>query len=75
MPKKASLAVKKLIESAVANASHNFSLKSDNLFVKEIRVDQGPIMKRSMARARGSSAPIHKHTSHIKVVLAEKDNK
>jgi large subunit ribosomal protein L22 len=75
MPKKASLAVKKLLESAVANASHNFNLKSDNLIVKEITVDQGPIIKRWRARARGTAASIHKHTSHIKVVLAEKDNK
>jgi large subunit ribosomal protein L22 len=73
MSKKASLVVKKLIESAVANASHNFNLKSDNLFVKEITVDQGPIIKRWRARARGRAASIHKHTSHIKVVLAEKE--
>ena len=80
MPKKASLAVKKLIESAKANASHNFNLKSEDLFVKEISVDQGTIIKRWMPRARGSASSIHKHTSHIKVVLApqadnKKDNK
>ena len=75
MPKKASLAVKKLIESATANATHNFDLKKENLFVKEITVDQGPILKRWRARARGRAASIHKHTSHVKVVLAEKDNK
>lgn len=73
IPKRASLAVKKLIESAIANATHNFDLKKENLFVKEITVDQGPIIKRWRARARGRAASIHKHTSHIKVVLAERE--
>jgi large subunit ribosomal protein L22 len=73
MPKKASKAVKKLVESAIANASHNFNLNPETLFVKEITVDQGPILKRWRARARGRAASIHKHTSHIKVVLAEQE--
>jgi large subunit ribosomal protein L22 len=75
MPKKASLAVKKLIESAVANAKHNHDLKAEDLFIKEIFVDQGPILKRWRARARGRASSIHKHTSHIRVVLDKKNNK
>lgn len=75
MPKRAATPVKKLIESAVANASHNFNLKAEDLFVKEITVDGGPIIKRWRARARGRASSIHKHTSHIKVVLDKKDNK
>jgi large subunit ribosomal protein L22 len=75
MPKRASLPIQKLLKSASANATHNFNLKTEDLFIKEITVDQGPIMKRSMPRARGRAFPIHKHTSHIKVVLAEKVNK
>ena len=74
MPKKASSAIKKLVESAVANAKHNHDLKSQDLFIKEITVDQGPILKRWRARARGRASSIHKHTSHVKVVL-DKVNK
>jgi large subunit ribosomal protein L22 len=73
MVKRGALPVQKLLESAMANATHNFNLKTDNLFIKEITVDQGPILKRWRARARGRASSIHKHTSHIKLVLAEKD--
>lgn len=73
--KKASLPIKKLIASAVANATHNFNMKPENLFIKEITVDGGPILKRWRARARGRAFPIHKHTSHIKIVLADKTEK
>ncbi len=72
MPKRASLPIQKLLQSASANATHNFNLKPADLFIKEITVDGGPIIKRSMPRARGRAFPIHKHTSHVKVVLAEK---
>ena len=75
MTKRAALPVQKLLQSAVANATHNFNLKSEDLFVKEITVDGGSIMKRWRARARGRAFPIHKHTSHVKIVLAEKINK
>lgn len=72
MPKRAAMPVQKLLQSAMANASHNFNLKTDNLFVEEISVNAGPIMKRWRARARGRAFPIHKHTSHVKLILAEK---
>ncbi len=72
VPKKASAPIKKLLDSAIANAVHNFNIQPENLFVKEISVNQGPIMKRSMPRARGRAFPIHKHTSHVNLVLAEK---
>ncbi len=75
IPKKASLPITKLIKSAVANASHNFKMGAENLYIKEITVNGGPILKRSMPRARGRAFPIHKHTSHIRVVLAEKGAK
>lgn len=74
-PQKASLAVGKLLKSAIANATHNFNLKVEDLFVKEITVDGGPILKRWRARARGRASSIHKHTSHIKIVLADKNGK
>jgi large subunit ribosomal protein L22 len=61
-----------LINSAVANAKHNFSLSADTLIVKEFRVDAGATMKRSMPRAHGSAFPIRKRTSHITLILAPK---
>lgn len=63
--------IEKLIKSAVANAVNNFELKEDNLFIKEIRVDEGPTIHRWMPRARGRATPIRKRTSHISLVLAE----
>jgi large subunit ribosomal protein L22 len=73
--KKAKHPIADLIDSAVANASHNFKLDKANLIVKEIRVDQGYVMKRSMPMARGSAFPIKKRTSHVKVVLAPGQDK
>ena len=75
MSKRAAAPIKKLVESAVANASHNFNLKADTLYIKEITVDGGPILKRFRARARGRASSIHKHTSHVKLVLDEINNK
>lgn len=71
IPKRSSMPIEKLLKSAVANAEHNFNLKADTLFVKEAIVNQGPVFKRFMPRARGSAAMIRKRTSHVKIVLAE----
>ena len=59
-----------LIDSAVANASHNHKIGKEGLFVKEIRVDQGYVLKRSMPMSRGSAFPIKKRTSRVSIVLA-----
>lgn len=72
MPKRAALPIKKLIDSAIANAEKNFQLDRKNLFVQAITVDQGIVMKRSMLAARGSAHPIRKKLSKVKVVLGEK---
>lgn len=64
--------IKKLIESAVANAEHGKVLDVDKLYVKTITVDQGPVMKRFMPRAQGRAFGLRKRTSHINVVLGEK---
>ncbi|HEY4496095.1 MAG TPA: 50S ribosomal protein L22 [Candidatus Paceibacterota bacterium] len=69
--KAAASPVKNVIESAVANAGENFKVTKDKLFVKEIRVDAGPTMKRMMPRARGTANRIKKRTSRITVVLSE----
>ncbi len=61
----------KLLNSAVSNAEHNFNLKKENLYISEIRVDGGPILKRFMPRARGSVSPIQKKTSHVFIGLQD----
>ena len=71
--KAAARPVRKLLESATANAKHNNQIERDNLFVKTIVVNEGPTMKRFMPRAMGASGSIRKRTSHITVVLAAKD--
>lgn len=70
--KKAKGPIHDLLDSAIANAGHNHKIEADTLFVKEIRVDQGVILKRSRPMARGSAFPIKKRTSHISLVLEER---
>ncbi len=70
--KKASVIVKKLIDSAVANASQNKEVDVDNLYVGRIFVDEGPTWKRFRPRSMGRFNRILKRTSHITVVLTEK---
>lgn len=70
--KRAALPVQKLLASAVANAGDTRNISENNLFIKEIRVDAGPTIKRFMPRAFGRATPIRKRTSHISIVLDEK---
>ncbi len=72
MSRAAARPVKKLLESAVANATHNFKLDRDGLFIKSVLVNQGPTLKRWRPRAMGSAAPILKRTCHITLVLDSK---
>jgi large subunit ribosomal protein L22 len=72
--KGASLPVYKVIASAVANAVHNNKLNREKLFIKTIMADGGPTFNRWRARAFGRAAPIRKRTSHITVILAEKED-
>ena len=67
--KKASRPIKKLLESAIANAKHNFSLSAEDLKVAKITVDGGPMLKRWMPKAHGRATPVRERTSHINVVL------
>ncbi|MEW6243215.1 MAG: 50S ribosomal protein L22 [Bacillota bacterium] len=73
VPKRASTVVSKVITSAAANAEHNFDMDSDNLYVAEAFVDQGPTMKRWHPRQRGRAFPILKRSSHITVVVRERE--
>ena len=71
LPKRAGLPIKKLLLSAIANAVQ-MGISKDNLFIKELRVDKGIVMKRMMPAAMGTGHRINKRTSHINIVLAEK---
>lgn len=68
--KKAANLVKKVLESAIANAEHNDGVDIDDLKVAKIFVDAGPSMKRIMPRAKGRTDRILKRTSHITVVVS-----
>ena len=63
----------KLLRSAVANAKSSKSIDADKLRVKEVRVDEGPTMKRFMPRAMGRATTIRKRSSHITLILSESD--
>ena len=69
--KKAAGIVKKALESAVANAEHNDGADVDELRVNTIMVDEGPVMKRWRARARGRAAKIMKRTCHVTVSVEQ----
>ncbi len=71
-PRYASSLVKKLLESAAANAEYNNSMDRDNLYVAECFANKGPTMKRIQPRAQGRAYRIEKRTSHITVILDEK---
>ena len=73
-PKKSARIVKKVLDSAIANANANYSMDVDNLFVKRAFVDEGATMKRFMPRAMGRATQILKRTSHITIVLDEKSS-
>ena len=72
-PRNASRVIKKLIESAVANAENNNGMSADSLFVAECFATPGPIMKRIQPRAQGRAYRIQKRMSHITVILDEKN--
>ncbi|MFA5392342.1 MAG: 50S ribosomal protein L22 [Candidatus Paceibacterota bacterium] len=69
--KRGSEPIMKLLKSVVSNAENNFHLNKDNLFIKLIRVDEGPALKRHRPRARGAVYTIKKRTSHINIILDE----
>lgn len=70
-PKKAAGIIKKVLESAIANAEHNEGADIDELKVEKIFVDDGPTHRRFRARAKGHAARIMKRTSHITVVVSD----
>lgn len=70
-PKKSSHLLKKVLESAIANAEHNDGADVDELRVSTVFVDQGPVLKRIRARAKGRANRILKRTSHITVCVSD----
>lgn len=71
-PQKSALLVKKLVESAYANAEQNKAIDTSRLYIKTITADMGPSMRRFRPRAQGRATPIKRYTSHINVVLDER---
>ena len=72
-PKAASVTLEKLLKSAIANAENNHGLKHEKLYVSEIYANQGPTLKRIRPAAKGSAVRIRKRTSHITIVVKERD--
>ena len=72
-PKAASEIIEKLLKSAIANAENNHNMDSKNLYISEIYANQGPTLKRIRPAAKGSAVRIRKRTSHITIVLKEKE--
>jgi len=71
-PKKAAQVMRKVLESAIANAEHNDGLDVDELHVSKVYVDEGSTQRRIRARARGRANRILKRSCHINVVVSEK---
>ncbi|MDA8416974.1 MAG: 50S ribosomal protein L22 [Betaproteobacteria bacterium] len=72
-PKKGAKIIKKVLESAIANAEHNQGLDVDELMVSTIYVEKGPVLKRFTARAKGRGNRIVKPTCHIYVTVADEE--
>ncbi len=72
-PQRAATAVEKVVKSAVANAEHNLEMSKDFLFIAEAYVDQGPTLKRFNPRAMGRADLMRRRTSHITIVVQEKE--
>ena len=73
MPKKGATLVRKLLESAVANAENNHELVGEDLYVKAVHADEGPTIRRFQPRAMGRATRIRKRTSHLTILLTPKD--
>ncbi|PZA05725.1 MULTISPECIES: 50S ribosomal protein L22 [unclassified Meiothermus] len=74
-PHRGAAPIAKVLNSAAANAINNMELLEDSLFVKAAYVDEGPVFKRVLPRARGRADIIRKKTSHITIIVGEKNGK
>ncbi len=71
IPRKSARLLAKTLQSAIANAENNHNLASNELFIQRALVEEGPILKRFKPAARGSAKPIHKRTSHLRIILTD----
>jgi large subunit ribosomal protein L22 len=71
IPRKSARLIVKTLKSAIANAENNNNLSADSLVVKSAIVENGPVLKRFKAGARGTAMPRRKKMSHIKIVLSD----
>ncbi|MBQ6367193.1 MAG: 50S ribosomal protein L22 [Erysipelotrichaceae bacterium] len=71
-PNRAAEIITKVVKSAVANATHNFQLDEEKLYIKACYADEGVTLKRFLPRAKGSASALNKRTSHITVVVEER---
>jgi large subunit ribosomal protein L22 len=74
IPRKSARLIAKTLKSAIANAENNNNLSADALTVKRAVIENGPVLKRFKAAARGSAAPRRKKMSHIRIVLTDGEN-
>lgn len=72
-PRKAAELLLKVLNSAIANAENNFDMDVEKLYISDIYANQGPVMKRWKAGSMGRANPILRRTSHLGVVVAEKE--
>ena len=70
-PRKSARLIAKTLKSAIANAENNNNLSADSLVVKSAVIENGPVLKRFKAAARGSAAPRRKKMSHIRIILSD----
>lgn len=71
IPRKSARLIAKTLKSAIANAENNNNLSADALTIKKAVIENGPVLKRFKAAARGSAAPRRKKMSHIRIVLTD----
>lgn len=74
IPRKSALLIAKTLKSAIANAENNNNLSADALTVKTAIIENGPVLKRFKAGARGTAMPRRKKMSHIRIVLSDGNN-
>lgn len=73
IPRKSAKLIHKTLKSAIANAENNHNLSSDSLVIYRALIEQGPVLKRFRPTARGMAHPYRKGTSHIRIVLTQKE--
>ncbi|MBI4317133.1 MAG: 50S ribosomal protein L22 [Chloroflexi bacterium] len=73
MPQEAAREVGKVVKSAVANAENNYNLSAEDLYILGASANEGPMLKRFRPRAHGRTSPVLKRSSHITIVVGEKE--